>query len=90
MMDQLHEETVKAEDTMPDEPETRVKRTIHSTLTKKFRLIITETQQVQTNYKNAVQSKIKRQLKIVKPEAPENEIDELSKDHEAANKVLNE
>ena len=44
----------------PNEPETRVKKTVHRTLTSKFRDVLRQSQQTQTEYKNAMQSKIKR------------------------------
>ena len=44
----------------PDEPETRVKKTIYKTFTHKFRDVIRNSQTIQTEFKNAVQSRMKR------------------------------
>ena len=41
-------------------------------------------------FKNAVQSRIKRQIKIAKPEATEDELEGLARDPDAAQKVFNE
>ena len=73
-----------------DEPETRVKQTVYRCLASKFRDVLRHTQQIQSEYKNAVQSKIKRQLKIAKKDATEEELEELSRDPEAAQQVLQE
>lgn len=73
-----------------DEPETRVKQTVYRTLANKFRDVLRQTQQIQTEYKNTVQGKIKRQLKIAKKDATEEELDELARDPERAQQVLQE
>lgn len=72
------------------EPECRVISAIHSTMLLKFREVLLSFQQSQTDYKQAVQSKIKRQIAIVKPDADEEEINDLSKDPEAASKMLSD
>lgn len=59
----------------PNEPETRVKQTVHRTLTSKFRDVLRQSQQIQTEYKNAMQTRIKRQLRIVKTDATEEELE---------------
>ena len=78
------------ESTQKDEPETRVKRTIHHTFTQKFRDVLRASQAIQMEFKNAVQSRIKRQIKIAKPEATEDELEGLARDPDAAQKVFNE
>ena len=40
--------------TSPDEPETRVKKTVHHTFTTKFREVLRTSQAIQTEFKNAV------------------------------------
>lgn len=67
-----------------------MKQTVYQTLTLKFREVLRATQQAQAEYKHAAHSKIKRQLAIVMPEANEESLNDLAKDPEAANKVLNE
>ncbi len=74
----------------PNEPETRVKKTVHRTLTSKFRDVLRQSQQIQTEYKNAMQSKIKRQLKFAKADATEEELEQLARDPEAAQKLIRE
>ena len=60
------------------EPETRVKRTIHRTFAHKFRDVLRASQSIQTEFKNAVQSRIKKQLKVIKEDATEEELNELA------------
>lgn len=67
-----------------NEPETKVKKTVYKTMASKFRDVLRGSQQIQTEYKNAMQSKIKRQLRIAKPGATEDEYDSLAKDPERA------
>ena len=80
----------KAREDFSKDPECRVMASIHSTLLIKFREVLLAFQQSQTDYKTSVQMKIKRQIAIVKPEAPEEEINELAKDPEAASKLLSD
>eukprot|EP00349_Pseudokeronopsis_sp_Brazil_P006926 CAMPEP_0202963340 /NCGR_PEP_ID=MMETSP1396-20130829/7330_1 /ASSEMBLY_ACC=CAM_ASM_000872 /TAXON_ID= /ORGANISM="Pseudokeronopsis sp., Strain Brazil" /LENGTH=138 /DNA_ID=CAMNT_0049684467 /DNA_START=74 /DNA_END=490 /DNA_ORIENTATION=+ len=42
------------------EPETRVKKFVHMTLSTKFRDVLRESQAIQTDFKNSMQQKIKR------------------------------
>lgn len=72
------------------EPECRVMVGIYSALMIKFRSILREFQEVQLDYKNATQEKIRRELEIVKPDADESEINELVKDPDATSKLLSE
>jgi t-SNARE complex subunit (syntaxin) len=64
--------------------------TIHSTLLFKFKDVLLSFQKNQNDYKQAVQNKLKRQIAIVKPEAGDDEIDELVKDPERAMKLVTE
>ncbi len=50
----------ESDKTYANEPETRVKKTVHRTLTSKFRDVLRQSQQIQTEFKNAMQNKIKR------------------------------
>ncbi len=72
------------------EPETKVKKTVYKTMTSKFRDVLRHSQQIQTEYKNAMQTKIKRQLRIAKPGATEEEYDQLSRDPEEAQQDMSE
>ena len=79
-----------AEETQQNEPETRVKKTVHRTYATKFRDLLRTSQTIQTEFKNAVQSRIKRQLKVYVPNATEAELDKLAKDPQAAANFQNE
>lgn len=74
----------------PDEPEVRVMVICHSTFIQKFKEVLRVFQQEQTDYKNAVQRKIKRQIMIIKPDADEGEVSELANDPEATRVLLAE
>lgn len=87
---EMAEQVDKAKEMHKEEPECRVMSSIHSTMLVKFREVLLSFQQRQTDYKNAVQSKIKRQIQIVKPEADEEEVNELAKDPESASKLLSQ
>ncbi|CAI2377297.1 unnamed protein product [Moneuplotes crassus] len=87
---EMSEQVDKAKEEYPDEPECRVVSTIHSTLIFKFKEVLISFQKSQSDYKNAMQSKIKRQIAIVKPEAGEKEIEALSKDPESAMKMVSD
>ena len=80
----------ESEATQKSEPETRVKKTIHHTFTQKFRDVLRASQAIQMEFKNAVASRIKRQIKIAKPEVSEDELESLARDPDAAQKVFNE
>jgi t-SNARE complex subunit (syntaxin) len=56
----------------------------------RFREVLRHFQESQLEYKNATQDKIKRQIAIVKPDADEEEINELLQDPNATSKLLNE
>ena len=87
---EMAESVDKAKEDFNKEPESRVISAIHSTLLMKFKEVLLTFQQNQTDYKQAVQSKIKRQIAIVKPEADDDEINELAKDPESASKLLSD
>mmetsp|Transcript_13506 Transcript_13506/g.13239 ORF Transcript_13506/g.13239 Transcript_13506/m.13239 type:complete len:82 (+) Transcript_13506:335-580(+) len=66
------------------EPETRVKRFVQMTLSTKFRDVLRESQGIQSDFKNAMQSKIKRQIRIAKNDATEEELEHLARHPEEA------
>jgi len=43
-----------------NEPETRIKKTIHKTFTTKFRDVLRTSQTIQTEFKNAVTQRLKK------------------------------
>jgi t-SNARE complex subunit (syntaxin) len=65
----------ESEKTYKNEPETRVKKTAHRTLTSKFRDVLRHSQQIQTEFRHAIKNKMKRQLKIANKDATEEEIE---------------
>ena len=66
------------------EPETRVKRFVHITLTTRFRDVLRQSQQIQTEYKTAMQGKIRRQIRIAKSNVTDEELDHLVRHPEEA------
>lgn len=71
-----------------NEPETRVKQTVHKSVVGKFRDVLKHTQQLQQDYKTAVQERIKRELKIANDNATEEELDEWARDPAKAKEIL--
>lgn len=66
-----------------NEPETRIKKTIHKTFTTKFRDVLRTSQTIQTEFKNAVTQRLKKQIKMAKKDATDEELDNLARDPEA-------
>jgi len=60
--------------------ESRIRTNMHTTLTKKFVSHVKEYQEMQTKYKNKYRERVGRQLKVVKPDATQAEIDQLMED----------
>ena len=73
-----------------DSPELRSKRQTANTLRLKFQELLQRTNEAQVEFKKNAQNKIKRQLKIVKPELSEPELEELSKDADAGKKLISD
>jgi len=61
----------------PGATETRMRVNMHGTLTRKFMSLMQEYEELQTKYKNKIKDTVKRQLKIVNPEATEEQIDKV-------------
>jgi t-SNARE complex subunit (syntaxin) len=55
----------------------KIRRNMHATLTKKFMETMQDYQDCQTKYKNKYQETVKRQFKIVKPDATQDEVDQV-------------
>jgi len=73
-----------------ESPELRSKKQTCNALRKKFQELLQKTNLAQTEYKKAAQNKIKRQLKIVKPDLNEQQLDDLAKDPEAGKKLISD
>jgi t-SNARE complex subunit (syntaxin) len=55
----------------------KIRRNMHATLTKKFMEVMQAYQDCQTKYKNKYQETVKRQFKIVKPDATADEVESV-------------
>ena len=66
------------------EPETHVKRTVHSTYTAKFHELLRVSQTLQQEFKNSLNSRVKRQIRVFKPDVTEEELSQMKGDPEAA------
>eukprot|EP00826_Nyctotherus_ovalis_P041291 TRINITY_DN4135_c0_g6_i1.p1 TRINITY_DN4135_c0_g6~~TRINITY_DN4135_c0_g6_i1.p1 ORF type:complete len:297 (+),score=123.12 TRINITY_DN4135_c0_g6_i1:135-1025(+) len=85
------DETVeKFENSGQEQPEVRSKKQILNTLRLKFKDILKEANQIQLDYQKNAQNKIKRQLKIVKPDLTEEQLEELSKDADTGKKLISD
>lgn len=80
----------KFEGSGQEQPEVRSKKQILNTLRLKFKDILKEANQVQLDYQKNAQNKIKRQLKIVKPDLTEEQLEELSKDADTGKKLISD
>lgn len=89
-LDELRQEVKNAREKFPDEPECRVIIGIYSALMIKFREVLREFQEAQLDYKNTTQDNIRRRIKIMKPEADEEEVTELVNNPEATSKLFKE
>ena len=66
----------KASDPMAEQTsDFKIRRNMHATLTKKFMETMQDYQDCQTKYKHKYQDTVKRQFKIVKPDATQEEVD---------------
>ena len=86
----LNNDLKNSERTHLKEPETRVKRIVHHTLATKFKEVLKTSQVIQRGFKNDVQSQIKQQIIIAKPDVTEEEMELYTQDADAAQKVLDE
>lgn len=57
--------------------EWRVRSNMHGSLTRKFLELMAEYQELQTKYKNKYKDRVERQIKMVKPEATEADIEQV-------------
>jgi len=70
-------EAIKNDEGPKGTAQDRIRRNMHGGLTKKFLELMAEYQDVQTKYKNKYRERVERQYKIVKPDATQEEIDEV-------------
>jgi t-SNARE complex subunit (syntaxin) len=72
----------------PNEPETRVKHTVHQALTAEFKSLIQQSQQSASNFKDTVRNKLKRFIGLYKRDASDEQLEKLCDDPEAAKKLM--
>ena len=73
---------------LKDEPEFRCKQMMHKTMTAKFRDVLRTSQSIQTEFKNAVENRMKKQIRLAKKDATEEEVAALARDPEAVQKLM--
>eukprot|EP00287_Rhodomonas_sp_CCMP768_P004246 CAMPEP_0196737452 /NCGR_PEP_ID=MMETSP1091-20130531/15183_1 /TAXON_ID=302021 /ORGANISM="Rhodomonas sp., Strain CCMP768" /LENGTH=294 /DNA_ID=CAMNT_0042081307 /DNA_START=53 /DNA_END=937 /DNA_ORIENTATION=+ len=64
--------------------ESRIRNNMYSTLSKKFLQLVKEYQEMQSKYKNKYRDRIGRQVKVVKPDATDEEVDEMMESGQTA------
>merc|ERR1719271_1508507 len=64
--------------------EARIRTNMHGTLTRKFVDLMGEYQEIQTKYKHKYRDRVERQLRIVKPKATQDEIEQAVEGGEAS------
>uniref|UniRef100_A0A7S0NG74 t-SNARE coiled-coil homology domain-containing protein n=1 Tax=Hanusia phi TaxID=3032 RepID=A0A7S0NG74_9CRYP len=60
--------------------EARIRQNMHSALTKKFIALVQEYQEMQTNFKGKYKERVGRQLKVVRPDATDEDVERLLQD----------
>jgi len=88
ILDKLKKDVDKCNEEEPEEPETRIKTTQYESLCVKFKNVLTEYQDLQLQFKNAVKSKVKRQVKALDSDLSAEELDRISDDPEGAAKMI--
>jgi len=76
-IEDLKEENVAFMNKHKDSSEARIRNNMHQALTRKFREVLTEYQSVQSEFKQEVVGKVTRQVRIVYPEATDEEVNRL-------------
>jgi len=61
----------------PENPQKRMRTSMHSLLTQKFIALVQEYQTVQTNYREKYRERMQRQAEIVKPGVTREEVDQM-------------
>jgi len=74
---EMNDANKKLKDSERGSAQGRIRINMHGSLTKKFLDLMAEYQEVQTKYRNKYRERVERQYKIVKPNATQQEIDEV-------------
>lgn len=83
-IDSLRAENVAFAAKNPNSSEARMRDNLHAAVSRKFRGVLKRYQTVQVDYKKSVREKVSRQVKIVFPEASDEELAHLADDGDAA------
>ena len=73
---------------MKDEPEQRIKQLMHKTVTQRFRDVLRTSQSIQTEFKNAVQNRVKKQIRLADKNLTEEEVNDIARDPEAVQQLM--
>jgi len=73
----MNDANKKLKDSERGSAQGRIRMNMHGSLTKKFLDLMAEYQEVQTTFRNKYRERVERQYKIVKPNATQEEIDEV-------------
>lgn len=74
----------------PNEPETRVKNTVHQAMATEFKSLIQQSTTSQTNFKDTIRNRLKRVLGFYRKDATDEQLNELVRDPEAAKRLMQE
>eukprot|EP01069_Polyplicarium_translucidae_P007491 Polyplicarium_translucidae@DN3113_c0_g1_i1.p1 len=86
-LQRLKEENSDFASKQPGSSEVKIRENLHGALTRKFREVLVEYQKLQTDYKQDVKGKVTRQVKIVYPEASDEELQTLVDGGDAAQAI---
>ena len=63
---------------------------MHKTCTTRFRDVLRVSQTIQTEFKHAVENRMKKQIRLAKRDATEEEVEQLARDPDAVQKLMQE
>lgn len=91
-LETMHATNVALQTVEPPVPpaDLRIRQNQHGALTAKFQELVREYQDTQTNYKSKYEEKIKRQYKIARPDATEEEMDRAVHEEDASKVFMQE
>ena len=84
----MKNDIVDSEQKHPKEPETRIKKTVHRTFSHKFQSLVRKAQQLQQEFKNSLNSRVKGQIRVLNPDITDEDLNEMKEDPEAATKLM--
>ena len=84
----MKNDIVDSERKYANEPETRIKKTVHRTFTHKFQSLVRTSQQLQQEFKNSLNSRVKGQIRVLRPDITDEDLNEMKEDPEAATKLM--